>query len=164
LQLTFDRMFLQGQIDTRRSLVYEEMVRLCHSKGIQILAGYGVVTEKRIWKRLNDWLRSSNRSPTFDEYARRIVHFLLSLSLDPSAPILDAQGRFDGLSLDIETLEGDLGNQFTEFCQVLATHLAQQSMLLAVAAGGMISEEDAFQAPPDPKTGKRAAPLKALPS
>ncbi len=157
-------MFLQGANDEQRSRSYQQMVAMCHSLGIQILAGYGMVTERRIGARFNAWLRDPARSPTFDEYAQRIVHFLLSLSLDPLAPALEARKRFDGLGLDIETLEGDLGDQFTEFCRTLARHLARQGMILAVAAGGKVSEENAFQGPPDPRTGKRPPSLKAIPS
>ena len=164
LQLTFDKMFLQGSGDAKRNEAYRQMVAMCHSHGIQILAGYGIVIEKRIGARFNAWLRDPKRSPTIEEYTRQIVRFLLTLSLDSKAPAVDPRERFDGLGLDIETLNGDLGNQFTEFCQVLARRLAAESMILAVAAGGMISEEHAFQGPPDRKTSKRPKPLPALPS
>ncbi|HJQ68514.1 MAG TPA: hypothetical protein VKA70_06065 [Blastocatellia bacterium] len=162
LRMTFDRMFLQGATDNQRSNFYRDMVRMCHSQGIQILAGYGIVTEPRIGDRFNAWLENPNRSPTFDEYARMIVHFLLTLSLDPAAQVLEARSRFDGLGLDIETLGGNLGNQFTLFCRTLGLRLAQRSMLLAVAAGGLISDEEAFQGPPNPRTGLRPPPVLAL--
>jgi hypothetical protein len=164
LELTFDRMFLQGGSDDQRSQAYQRMVALCHSLGIQVLAGYGVVTERQIGDRFNAWLRDPGRSPTFEQYARRIARFLLSLSLNPSAPALEARKRFDGLGLDIETLQGDLGDSFTRFCRILAAELARHDMLLAVAAGGMVSEEHAFRAPADPLTGRRPPPLRALPS
>lgn len=158
LRLTLDRMVFPGVQLGDRSKVFADIVARCHAQAMQILAGYGIVTEKQIGARFNAWLRDPGRSPTFEQYARRIVHFLMTLSLDPRATAVEAHRRFDGIGLDIETLAGDLGDQFTGFCRTLAGQLAAKGMMLAVAAGGMISETLAAKRPrPLPALGSAVA-------
>jgi len=153
-----------------RPQTLQEVVANARSNGLQVLAGYGIVpaagsdlnarelaAEELRARRFNEWLADPDRMPDMATFADRVAAFVVTGSLIPGAPA-PACPAFDGISFDIEILRTEVKDRFTDFCRMLAMRLAPRGLIVAVAAGGKVTDTHSFRSPPgNPKGTLRFA-------
>jgi hypothetical protein len=142
-----------------RAATLQEIVASARSRGIQVLAGFGIVTgagsglraaelpaEQRRAMQFNDWL-ANPVSPTMAAFVNTLVGFVLTGTIGPAPATPPACPLFDGISIDVETLRNEpaVTRGFTALCRGLAARLAPRG-IVAVAVGSKVSDTDAFAA------------------
>jgi Subtilase family len=134
--VAWDRSFLRGVTnDTERQAQLGALVHVCHLEGIQVLAGYGEVTEGRSHTPAGDAFVSllTQGDAAIERHGQEIVRFLFEASA--------TRVPFDGISLDLEI--NGLGAQhkpaMRHFMKKLTEALRREGRFLAFAAPPMVS-------------------------
>jgi len=127
---------------------YEEVLRLCHQLGIQVLAGYSLLKpESARTQAFNAWLVRLVENPSQrSREIRRVVQLIDDFLFSGQCFKGDV---FDGIGFDLEAVPGQKknisekeldrrGGVLKEFYHELAYRLATRNKIVALAAYGLV--------------------------